>query len=91
MTNAKSKLQTDCESVYGKYDGNTGSCQKPIATRPMSSFTAEFEAYKATLPANDYAGRGATTPSLAVEKQLCTNWGGTFYDDWGPNNTCLKY
>lgn len=88
---AKSNLRSECEETYGNYDSDTGSCQKPTATRPMSEFTSEFEAYKATLPATDYAGRGATSMTNEVERILCRNWGGVWYDNWGPNNTCIKY
>jgi hypothetical protein len=92
----KNDLESNCTDIYGRYNENAGTCQKPTVTRKMDDFKAEFEAYKATLPATDYEGKGATSPSLAVEKILCQQWGGTFYDDTyvplsNTENTCLKY
>lgn len=95
---SKKQLKSYCDDNYGVFSGSLAEktppsavCKVPTNIRKMDTFTKEFEAYKATLPANDFAGRNAKTPTNAVEKDLCEKSGGTWRAIRFKTNVCLKY
>ncbi len=92
---APGRVADYCRDNWGNFETTktSATCQLPTARKWMSDgeFKTAFEAYKASLPANDYAGKEATTMSLEVEKLLCKKWGGEHKDFTGWSNGCAKY
>lgn len=93
LTAAPNAFKNYCEDNYGRLKPstpstpNSPSCGLPRAIRTMSEFTAEFEAYKAANPTQQFT----QTPTLEIEKLLCKNWNGTFFRNVLSANACVRY
>ncbi len=78
---------------YGTFNGeniSAISCTLPKEVRSMTSFGPEFEEYKRTHPELRFDSLDSI--SLSNEIALCRSWNnGTHFDEWGSENTCVRY
>lgn len=101
VNSLEGQTKSYCGANYGNFRKTTTTytCQLPTVIRRMTDFQAEFVAYKASLPANNYTGREATTMTEEVFEILCKSWNGVYKDNTnvnigiqiGAEDRCVKY